>query len=90
MSLWKTVILVSVAEYVTMALLLFGLAGTVAWPVGWAFLLSLAIFSLTMVTWLLKHSPGLLEGHLPSLRRSPNMTDPLSGSMAVENGVELR
>jgi len=40
---------------------MFGAAGTTAWPAGWVFLILFSGFSVALSVWLLKHDPGLLK-----------------------------
>jgi hypothetical protein len=47
--------------FVTFALALFLPAGTIAWPVGWSFLIIFFGFFLGLNLWLFRHNPGLLR-----------------------------
>jgi protein-S-isoprenylcysteine O-methyltransferase Ste14 len=49
-----------------LALLLFWPAGTFAWPGAWIFLAGMAIASMAISLWLLRHDPGLLRERLGS------------------------
>lgn len=61
--------------------LLFGPAGTLAWPPGWAFLILFAVCSQAMGIWLLRTDPELLK------RR---MTSPLGGGQtARDRGIAI-
>jgi protein-S-isoprenylcysteine O-methyltransferase Ste14 len=46
--------------------LLFGPAGTLAWPAGWAFLITFAVSSQAMGLWLLRTDPELLKRRMAS------------------------
>jgi protein-S-isoprenylcysteine O-methyltransferase Ste14 len=48
------------------AALLFGSAGTMAWPQAWIFLVEIAAVSLTAGPWFARHDPGLLEQRMAS------------------------
>jgi protein-S-isoprenylcysteine O-methyltransferase Ste14 len=54
----------TVALFAIMALALFLPAGTLAWPVGWAYLGLFFGFFLAVNAWLFRHDPGLLEERL--------------------------
>jgi protein-S-isoprenylcysteine O-methyltransferase Ste14 len=46
--------------------LLFGPAGTLAWPAGWAFLLLFAVCSQALGLWLMRTDPALLKSRMAS------------------------
>jgi protein-S-isoprenylcysteine O-methyltransferase Ste14 len=58
-----------------LALLLFWPAGTLDWPQAWAFLAGMAIASMAVSLWLLRHDPALLRERL----RSPVQKDQARG-----------
>src|SRR5580693_291890 len=49
-----------------LALLLFWPAGTLDWPQAWVFLAGMAIASMAVSLWLLRHDPALLRERLRS------------------------
>jgi protein-S-isoprenylcysteine O-methyltransferase Ste14 len=49
--------------------LLFGGAGTIAWPEAWLFLLTQISSSIVMVSWLKKHNPELLQERMDLWKR---------------------
>lgn len=49
-----------------MGILLFGSAGTLAWPAGWLFLLSFCLYSLAIGLWLWRADPDLLAARMKS------------------------
>jgi hypothetical protein len=51
----------SIALFLALALALFAPAGTLAWPVGWLYLVLLFGFFLSVNAWLSRRDPGLLE-----------------------------
>jgi protein-S-isoprenylcysteine O-methyltransferase Ste14 len=51
----------SIALFLVLALALFAPAGTLAWPVGWLYLVLFLGFYLGVSAWLYRHNPGLLE-----------------------------
>lgn len=57
----RTMVLQTGGFLILLGLLLFGLAGTIAWPAGWAFLALYLAFALVAEAWLLRHDPGLLK-----------------------------
>ncbi|MCC8396577.1 isoprenylcysteine carboxylmethyltransferase family protein [Paraburkholderia sp. MMS20-SJTR3] len=57
-------ILQSLAWLGFMGVLLFGAAGTLAWPAAWWYLLELALLSLWLGLWLARHDPALLAERL--------------------------
>lgn len=54
------------ALMVAFAILLFGSAGTWAWPSGWAFLVLFTLVSLVLTLWLARADPGLLAERMKS------------------------
>jgi protein-S-isoprenylcysteine O-methyltransferase Ste14 len=50
-----------------LALLLFGAAGTIAWPSAWAFLIEVTVLGFLISFWLLEYDPDLLEERLAPL-----------------------
>lgn len=54
------------ALMVAFAILLFGSAGTWAWPSGWAFLVLFTAVSLVLTLWLARADPGLLAERMKS------------------------
>jgi protein-S-isoprenylcysteine O-methyltransferase Ste14 len=52
-----------------MIALLFGGAGTIAWPEGWLFLLTQITSSLVMVLWMAKHNPELPQERMDLWKR---------------------
>jgi protein-S-isoprenylcysteine O-methyltransferase Ste14 len=50
-----------------MGVLLFGAAGTLAWPAAWWYLIELGVLSLWIGVWLARHDPGLLAERLAPL-----------------------
>lgn len=57
-------ILQTVAWLICMGALLFGAAGTLAWPAGWWYLIETGALSLWVGLWLARHDPGLLAERL--------------------------
>jgi protein-S-isoprenylcysteine O-methyltransferase Ste14 len=57
-------LLQTLAWLVCMGALLFGVAGTFAWPAGWWYLIELGALSLWIGLWLARHDPGLLAERL--------------------------
>ena len=57
----KQQVLGIVGFFAVFALALFLPAGTIAWPVGWTFLLLFFGFYLTVTLWLYRHNPGLMR-----------------------------
>jgi protein-S-isoprenylcysteine O-methyltransferase Ste14 len=51
----------SIGLFLALALALFAPAGTLAWPVGWLYLVLFFGFFLGVNAWLSRHNPGLLE-----------------------------
>jgi protein-S-isoprenylcysteine O-methyltransferase Ste14 len=51
----------------SMGVLLFGAAGTFAWPAAWWYLIELGVLSLWIGLWLARHDPGLLAERLAPL-----------------------
>ncbi|MDR6408780.1 methyltransferase family protein [Paraburkholderia terricola] len=56
----KRLILHTAAWLVFMGVLLFGAAGTFAWPAAWWYLIEMGVLSLWIGLWLARHDPGLL------------------------------
>jgi protein-S-isoprenylcysteine O-methyltransferase Ste14 len=54
----------TVVWLVGMGALLFGAAGTLAWPAGWWYVIELGVLSLWIGLWLARHDPGLLAERL--------------------------
>ncbi|SIT45269.1 conserved membrane hypothetical protein [Paraburkholderia ribeironis] len=54
----------TVLSLAVMGALLFGAAGTFAWPAAWWFLIEIGVLSLWMGLWLARHDPGLLAERL--------------------------
>lgn len=57
-------VLQTTAWLVCMGALLFGAAGTLAWPAGWWYLIETGGLSLWVGFWLARHDPGLLAERL--------------------------
>ncbi|CAB3802192.1 hypothetical protein LMG28614_05564 [Paraburkholderia ultramafica] len=57
-------ILQTVIWLAAMGVLLFGAAGTLAWPAAWWYLIELGVLSLWLGLWLARHDPGLLAERL--------------------------
>jgi len=57
------------AMFVLAAAILFVAAGTIAWPVGWAFLVLSFGLSAAMYGWLVRHDPGLVAERMTGLGR---------------------
>lgn len=57
-------ILQTVISLAVMGALLFGAAGTLAWPAAWWYLIELGALSLWIGLWLARHDPGLLAERL--------------------------
>jgi len=69
-------LLTMLAEGAVFAAVLFGLAGTVLWPAGWAFMALFFGFALATVLWLDRHDPGLLAERLsPPIQRGQPLWD---------------
>jgi protein-S-isoprenylcysteine O-methyltransferase Ste14 len=66
----------SLAGAVFCGLLLFGPAGTLAWPQGWAFLILFFVGGEAPGLWLLRHDPGLL---------AERMRSPLAGGQSARD-----
>jgi len=58
-----------VIQFGISAALLFGGAGTVAWPEAWIYLLVQTSFSLILTVWLKRHDPELLKARLSFWKR---------------------
>lgn len=59
-----------------MGLLLFGPAGTLAWPAAWAYLVEIGLLSLAIGVWLARHSPDLLKERMsPFIQRGQQASD---------------
>lgn len=54
-------IVLTVAALLVLGLILFGAAGTLAWPPGWAFLVLYLGFQVVYTAWLARNDPGLLR-----------------------------
>lgn len=54
----------TVVWLVGMGVLLFGAAGTFAWPAAWWYVIELGVLSLWIGLWLARHGPGLLAERL--------------------------
>jgi protein-S-isoprenylcysteine O-methyltransferase Ste14 len=67
-STWRIVVQSVVGIGITVALL-FGGAGTIAWPEAWLFLLTQISSSIVMVSWLKKHNPELLQERMDIWKR---------------------
>src|SRR2546430_14806739 len=57
----RTLVVQSLGFFTALGLLLFGVAGTLAWPAGWAFLALYLGSALPAQAWLLRHDPALLR-----------------------------
>jgi protein-S-isoprenylcysteine O-methyltransferase Ste14 len=57
-------VLQTVLSQAFMGALLFGAAGTLAWPAAWWFLIEVGVLSLWIGLWLARHDPGLLAERL--------------------------
>nr|WKF60985.1 hypothetical protein HUO10_005512 [Paraburkholderia busanensis] len=60
----KRLILQTVVWLAGMGALLFGVAGTFAWPAAWWYLIEVGALSLWIGLWLARHDPGLLAERL--------------------------
>ncbi len=67
-STWRIVVQSVVGIGITVALL-FGGAGTIAWPEAWLFLLTQISSSIVIVSWLKKHNPELLQERMDLWKR---------------------
>jgi protein-S-isoprenylcysteine O-methyltransferase Ste14 len=65
----RRIVVQSVVGLGILCALLFGGAGTIAWPEGWIFLLIQTSFSIGMVLWLRKHDPELLQERMDLWKR---------------------
>jgi protein-S-isoprenylcysteine O-methyltransferase Ste14 len=54
------------AEFAVFAALLFVSAGTLLWPAGWAFIAIFFAFALSLVVWLAREEPELLQERMSS------------------------
>ena len=71
-------ILQSAILLVVNAALLFGAAGTLAWPAAWIFLIQLSAGGLLIGLWLARHDPGLLAERLsPTMQPGQEAWDKL-------------
>jgi hypothetical protein len=68
----RKLIIAYLALLVVFALALFGGAGTVLWPAGWAFMILFFGADAALGLWLLKHDPGLLAERLTGIGK-PNV-----------------
>jgi protein-S-isoprenylcysteine O-methyltransferase Ste14 len=59
-------LLAVLAEFAVFAAALFGSAGTLLWPAGWAFMALFFGFALAMVLWLAREEPELLAERISS------------------------
>jgi protein-S-isoprenylcysteine O-methyltransferase Ste14 len=59
-------LLAVLAEFAVVAAALFGSAGTLLWPAGWAFMALFFGFALAMVLWLAREEPELLAERMSS------------------------
>ena len=70
--------LVTVFYLVFLGILLFGAAGTLAWPAGWIYLALTGIVSIGGGLWLGRHDPALLAERLkPMIQREQKPWDKL-------------
>jgi protein-S-isoprenylcysteine O-methyltransferase Ste14 len=69
----KLLVLELAGAFVVFALALFIPAGTFKWITGWSFLILFFGFAISMVPWLLKHDPGLLQERITGLGK-PDQT----------------
>jgi protein-S-isoprenylcysteine O-methyltransferase Ste14 len=60
----KRLVLQTAVWLAAMGVLLFGAAGTLAWPAGWWYLIETGALSLWIGLWLARHDPGLLAERL--------------------------
>ncbi|ASL48674.1 hypothetical protein bAD24_III14840 [Burkholderia sp. AD24] len=60
----KRLVLQTAVWLAAMGVLLFGAAGTLAWPAGWWYLIETGTLSLWIGLWLARHDPGLLAERL--------------------------
>jgi len=65
----KRIVVQSVVGLAIVFTLLFGGAGTIAWPEAWLLLLIQTAFSLAIVWWLRKHNPELLQERMDLWKR---------------------
>jgi protein-S-isoprenylcysteine O-methyltransferase Ste14 len=65
----KRIVVQSVVGLAIIAALLFGGAGTIAWPEAWLLLLAQTASSLIIVWWLRKHNPELLQERMNLWKR---------------------
>jgi hypothetical protein len=69
-------ILQTVLWLACMGALLFGAAGTFAWPAAWWYLIEVGVLSLWLGLWLARHDPGLLaERMAPIVQRQQSRWD---------------
>src|SRR6266542_802894 len=52
------------------AVVLFGAAGTIAWPAGWAFLMLFFGFVIVLSAWLIRYNPSLLTERMTGIGKS--------------------
>src|SRR6266542_4938699 len=52
------------------AVVLFGAAGTIAWPAGWAFLMLFFGFVIALSAWLIRYNPSLLTERMTGIGKS--------------------
>src|SRR5258708_11159165 len=60
----KVLVVQSIVLFVVLALALFVPAGTIAWPMGWVYLVLFFGFFLGVEGWLSRHNPSLLNERL--------------------------
>ena len=70
----------SVTWFVFLGLILFGSAGTLAWPQAWVFLALFIVCSVAMGLWLKRTDPELL---------AERMKSPLSGDQSLRDRVVI-
>ena len=63
-------ILQTAISLAAMGALLFGAAGTLAWPAAWWFLIEVGVLSLWLGLWLARHDPGLLAERLAPIMQA--------------------
>ncbi|WP_341316016.1 isoprenylcysteine carboxylmethyltransferase family protein [Paraburkholderia sp. IMGN_8] len=66
----KRLVFQTLISLAVMGVLLFGAAGTLAWPAAWWYLLEIGVLSLWIGFWLARHDPGLLAERLAPIMQA--------------------
>jgi protein-S-isoprenylcysteine O-methyltransferase Ste14 len=64
----RSIVVQIVVLFVVLGLVLFGAAGTLAWPPGWTFVVLYLGFSVVTLAWMFRNDPGLLEERMTPFR----------------------